>query len=144
MSDRENQLTERWLAKIVDKVIKEVQKCSSLEAAEKHIYAEIFKKYMHTSVKILQIFMDLKNSVQRSSQNPAKEILEICIDSQRSKTWEFCHFPPIKSFSATRIQLANSAHFWRWQKTAFSDLQAYFAVRFTFRSDGTRISISEF
>ena len=48
MSDRENQLTERWLAKIVDKVIKEVQKCSSLEAAEKHIYAEIFKKkYAH-------------------------------------------------------------------------------------------------
>ena len=30
MSDREYQLTEPWSAKIVDKIIKEVQKCSIL------------------------------------------------------------------------------------------------------------------
>ena len=45
----------------------------SLEAAEKHISAEIFKENLHTSVKILQICMDLQDSVQRSLQNPAEK-----------------------------------------------------------------------
>ena len=31
--------------------------------------------------------MDLQDSVQRSLQNPAEKILQICTDSQRSKTW---------------------------------------------------------
>ena len=59
----------------------------SLKAAEKHVSAKIFKENLHTSVKILQIFMDLQDSVQRSLQNPAEKILQICRDSQRSKTW---------------------------------------------------------
>ena len=69
MSDREYQHTEPWLAKIVDKVIKEVQKCNigSLEALEKHISAKIFEENLHSSVKILQ--------------NPAEKILQICTDS---------------------------------------------------------------
>ena len=89
LSDREYQLTEPWSAKIVDEVVKEVQKCSySLGAAEKHISAKILKENLHTSVKILQICMDLQDSVQRSLQNPAEKILQICTDSQRSKTCE--------------------------------------------------------
>ena len=31
--------------------------------------------------------MDLQDSVQRSLQNPAGKILQICTDLQRSKTW---------------------------------------------------------
>ena len=64
-----------------------MQYYGSLEAAEKHISAEIFKENLHTSVKVLQICMDLQDSVQRSLQNPAEKILQICTDSQRSKTW---------------------------------------------------------
>ena len=64
-----------------------MQYIGSLEAAEKHISAKIFKETLHTSVKILQICMDLQYSVQRSLQNPAEKILQICTDSQRSKTW---------------------------------------------------------
>ena len=59
----------------------------SLKAAEKHVSVKIFKENLHTSVKILQICMDLQDSVQRSLQNPAEKILQICTDSQRSKTW---------------------------------------------------------
>ena len=33
------------------------------------------------------ICMDLQDSEQRSLQNPAEKILQICTDSQRSKTW---------------------------------------------------------
>ena len=58
----------------------------SLEAAEKHISAKIFKENLHISVK--KICMDLQDSVQRSLQNPAEKILQICTDLQRSKTWE--------------------------------------------------------
>ena len=65
-----------------------MQCISSLEAAEKHISAKIYKENLHTSVKILQICMDLQDSVQRSLQNPAERILQICTDLQRSKTWE--------------------------------------------------------
>ena len=65
-----------------------MQYICSLKAAEKHVSAKIFKENLHTSVKILQIFMDLQDSVQRSLQNPAETILQICTDSQRSKTWE--------------------------------------------------------
>ena len=43
----------------------------SLEAAEKHITAKIFKENLHISVKILQICMVPQDSVQRSLQNPA-------------------------------------------------------------------------
>ena len=43
-----------------------MQYIGSLEAAEKHISAKIFKENLHTSVKILQICMDLQDSVQRS------------------------------------------------------------------------------
>ena len=64
-----------------------MQYIGSLEAAEKHISAEIFKENLHTSVKILQICMVLQDSVQRSLQNPAEKILQICADLQRSKTW---------------------------------------------------------
>ena len=59
-----------------------MQYIGSLEAAEKPISAKIFKENLHTSVKILQICMDLQDSVQRSLQNPAEKT-----DSQRSKTW---------------------------------------------------------
>ena len=76
LSDREYQLTEPWSAKIVDKVV---------ERSPKMQY--IFKENLHTSVKILQICMDLQDSVQRSLQNPAEKILQICSDSQISKTW---------------------------------------------------------
>ena len=65
-----------------------MQYIGSLEAAEKHISAEIFEENLHTSVKILQICMDLQDSVQGSSQNPAEKGLQICTGSQRSKTWE--------------------------------------------------------
>ena len=65
-----------------------MQFIGSLEAAEKHISAKIFEENLHTSVKILQICMDLPDSVQRSLQNPAEKILQICTDSQRSKTWD--------------------------------------------------------
>ena len=64
-----------------------MQYIGSLEAAEKHISAKIFKENLHTSVKILRICMDLQDSVQRSLQNPEEQILHICTDSQRSKTW---------------------------------------------------------
>ena len=64
-----------------------MQYIGSLKAAEKHISAKIFKENLHTSVKILEICMDLQGSVQRSLQNPAEKILQICSDSQRSKTW---------------------------------------------------------
>ena len=60
-----------------------MQYIGSLEAAETHI-----KENLHTSVKILQICMDLQDSVQRSLQNLAEKFLQICTDSQRSKTWE--------------------------------------------------------
>ena len=50
-----------------------MQYFGSLEAAEKHISAKIFKENLHTSVKILQICMDLQDSVQRSLQNPAEK-----------------------------------------------------------------------
>ena len=65
-----------------------MQYIGSLEAAEKHISAKIFLKNLHTSVKILQICMDLQDSVQRSLQNPAEKIMQICTDLQRSKTWD--------------------------------------------------------
>ena len=47
-----------------------------LEAAEKHISANTFKENRHTSVKILQI-----------QCNDLCRTLQICTDSQRSKTW---------------------------------------------------------
>ena len=50
--------------------------------------SHLCQENLHTSVKILQICMDLQDSVQRSLQNPAEKILQICTDSQRSKTWE--------------------------------------------------------
>ena len=43
----------------------------SLKAAGIHVSAKIFKENLHTSVKILQICMDLQDSVQQSLQNPA-------------------------------------------------------------------------
>ena len=48
-----------------------MQYIGSLKAAEKHISAKMFKENLHTSLKILQICMDLQDSVQRSLQNPA-------------------------------------------------------------------------
>ena len=64
-----------------------MQYIGSSETPEKHISAKIFKVNLHTSVKILQIYMDLRDSVQRSLQNLAEKIMQICTDSQRSKTW---------------------------------------------------------
>ena len=63
-----------------------MQYIGSLEPAEKHISAKIFEEKLHTSVKVLQICMDLQGSVQRSLKNLAEKILQICTDSQRSKT----------------------------------------------------------
>ena len=65
----------------------------SLKAAEKHILAKIFFKKMYTSVEISQICIDLQDSAQRSLQNPAEKILQICTDSQISKTWELRYSP---------------------------------------------------
>ena len=56
-----------------------MQYIGSLEAAEKHISAKIFKETLHTSVKFLQICMDFQDSVQRSLQIRSLQI---------SKTWE--------------------------------------------------------
>ena len=64
-----------------------MQYICSLKAAEKHVSAKIFKEIMYISVKILQICMDLQDSVQRSLHNPAEKNLHICTDSQRSKAW---------------------------------------------------------
>ena len=66
----------------------------SLETAEKHIWAKISKENLHTSVKILPICMDLQESVQRSSQNPAEKLLQSCTDLQRSKTWVLMQIIP--------------------------------------------------
>ena len=64
-----------------------MQYIGSLEPAENMFVQKSFKENLHTSVKILQICMDLQDSVQRSLQDPAEKILQICTDSQRSKTW---------------------------------------------------------
>ena len=64
-----------------------MQYIGSLKATERHISAKISKEKLHTTEKVLQISMDLQDSVQRSLQNPAEKILQICTDSQRSKTW---------------------------------------------------------
>ena len=64
-----------------------MQYIGSLEAAEKHISAKIFKENPQTSVKILQICMVLQDSVQRSLQNPVEKTLLISTDMQRSKIW---------------------------------------------------------
>ena len=69
-----------------------MQYIGSLKAAEKHISTKTFKENLHTSVKILQICMDLQDSVQRSLQSPAEKIPQICTDSQRLKTWVHVHF----------------------------------------------------
>ena len=50
-----------------------MQYIGSLEAAEKHNSAKSFKENLHTSVKFLQICMDLQDSVQRSLQNPVDQ-----------------------------------------------------------------------
>ena len=50
-----------------------MQYIGSLKAAEKHISAKVSKENLHTSVKILQICMDLQDSVQRSLQDPAEK-----------------------------------------------------------------------
>ena len=50
-----------------------MQYIGSLEGAEKHISAKIVKENLHTSVKIVQICMDLQDSVQRPLQNPAED-----------------------------------------------------------------------
>ena len=42
--------------------------------------------------------MDLQDSVQRSLQNPAEKILQICTDWQRSKTWVVPSAPPRPMF----------------------------------------------
>ena len=91
LSDGEIQLTDPRSAKILDKVVEEVQTAVSwfLRSCKIHFSAKIFRENLHTSVKILQICMDLQDSVQRSLQNPAENILQICTDSQRSKTWEY-------------------------------------------------------
>ena len=54
-----------------------MQYIGCLEAAEKHISAKIFKENLQTSVKILQVCVDLQDSVQRSSQNPAEKIADL-------------------------------------------------------------------
>ena len=64
-----------------------MQYIGSLEAAKKHISAEICTENLHNTVKILEICMDLQDLVQRSLHNPAEKILQICTGSQRSKTW---------------------------------------------------------
>ena len=77
-----------------------------------YISAEILKKSahfckdladLHTSVKILQICMDLQDSVQRSLQNSAEKILQIFTDSQRLKTWAFPLRQPNKKYPPYKI-----------------------------------------
>ena len=99
LSDGEFQLTDPRLAKIPDEVVEEVQKSvywflrscrkthfsRSLQEKSAHFCKDLADLY--TSVKILQICMDLQDSVQRSLQNPAEKILQIFTDSQRLKTW---------------------------------------------------------
>ena len=98
LSDGEFQLADPRSAKILDKVVEEVQKCGILvpQKLQKNISAKIFKENLHTSVKILQICMDLQDSVQRSLQNPEEKILQICTDSQRSKTWDVSAHSTVK------------------------------------------------
>ena len=43
----------------------------SLKAVQKHVSAKIFEENLHTPVKILQICMDLQDTVQWSLKNPA-------------------------------------------------------------------------
>ena len=64
-----------------------MQCIGSLEAAEKHTSAKIFKENPQISVKILQICMVLQDSEQRSLQNPVEKTLLISTDMQGSKTW---------------------------------------------------------
>ena len=74
MSDREYQLTERWSAKVVDEVVKEVEKCSDLfvRSCRKTYVQKSLRKSAHFCKDlILQICMDLQDSVQRYLQNPA-------------------------------------------------------------------------
>ena len=112
LSDGEFQLTDPRLAKIPDEVVEEVQKSvywflrscrkthfsRSLQEKSAHFCKDLAD--LHTSVKILQICMDLQDSVQRSLQNPAEKILQIFTDSQRLKTW-VCF---LKKFSVTTYQ----------------------------------------
>ena len=99
LSDGEFQLTDPRSAKILDEVVEEVQKavywflrncrktyfCRNLLKKSAHFCKDLAD--LHISVKILQICMDLQDSVQRSLQNPAEKILQIFTDSQRLKTW---------------------------------------------------------
>ena len=100
LRDGEFQLTDPRSAKILDEVVEEVQKsvywflrscrktyfCRNLLKKSAHFCKDLAD--LHTSVKILQICMDLQDSVQRSLQNPAEKILQIFTDSQRLKTWD--------------------------------------------------------
>ena len=52
--------------------------------------------------------MDLQDSVQRSLQNPAEKILQICTDSQRSKTWVSNILQNKLYFSQNLIDLLNT------------------------------------
>ena len=66
----------------------------SLEAA-KNIFLQKASKNictLHLQDSVIRTsssrFKDLQDSVQRSLQNPAEKILQICTDSQISKTWD--------------------------------------------------------
>ena len=100
LSDGEFQLTDPRVSKIFDEVVEEVQKsvywflrscrktyfCRNLLKKSAHFCKDLAD--LHTSVKILQICMDLQDSMQRSLQNPAEKILQIFTYSQRLKTWD--------------------------------------------------------
>ena len=100
LSDGVFQLTDPRLSKIFDEVVEEVQKsvywfliscrktyfCRNLLKKSAHFCKDLAD--LHTSVKILQICMDLQDSMQRSLQNPAEKILQIFTDSQILKTWD--------------------------------------------------------
>ena len=66
-----------------------MQYMGSLQAVEKHISANIFNENLHTSVKILQICMDLQDSVQRSLQNPAEKSCRSVQIRKDRKTWVY-------------------------------------------------------
>ena len=78
-----------------------MQYFGSLEAAEKHIPANIFKENLQTSVKILQICMVVQDSVQRPSLNPAEKSpaeLHRFAKVENPKVLQKCYKNPEKPF----------------------------------------------
>ena len=67
LSDGDFQLTDPRSAKILDKVVEEVQKISILflRSCKNTYFCKNLQENLHTSVKILKICMEFQDSVQR-------------------------------------------------------------------------------